>query len=889
METLQSFDSPDIDVKAWVNSCLEKALASQETSPSLKEEELTQAKESEEGLNVADPDTMPSHAGPAPLENHLSGILIRLQQESQTLNSKLEDQMAQLLGSIPRALREVDRIGRDSTALLRGVSKLDTQVTSLERAATPSATNGDSTVHLNGVVSSSVDSSTSFDASTIETLEHLHTIKTNLDQTIGVLEQSANWSRLAREVEEGFESQNLVGVAQRLSSLRASLSLLAGMPGSEQREHTLASMEERLETLIGPGLQDAIRTCLASEEEGESTENVQEAEERLQGLVKVFEKLGTTQNLCSEFASARASFLRKDWENSVASASRAQEDLGSWITRFYERFVSALEREAYRCERVFGKSLAGSVIESIAVEGLQVIGPELEGLLDSLSLASAIEIFEKTCQFADQVCRVSHQHGHHSSGTSLAESVAYPFRNLFEQYKELEHQTMTEALISRAGHISAATIRSLLGDPATITLPQAGLERCSRLSQGTLSLSFVSAVDEFWADICFKAAQVLKQMFSDINETSTESDEAWEEQTSSALSLLHEVAGFASRVKQFRDQDLRTKVSRLASEAISQQRSDAQHATDTSHLCLTHVNAKVLDTQALSALQRIIEDINFLPEHYLARSSAALSDLVQIAQTVAYETIMAPIQREWVHMGSMRVWSLHTDAQVKEFPSSEEEMISEFGSPLRYMTRVVKDLSSLVQLLEPFASKNASSDVLPDPHQLGKLERESLEELLHLEADARLTSLLKAEAEHDEQIAGGMTGDEFGDMTGDGDFDDDDEPLDQFSRRWLNVVALGASNSLILQISRISRLGDKGRQQLAADLSQLEYVISLIAAPHDAILEKLRSTLQMSTPELEQAAVEAASSGQDSPVVHIQQLVLTKVVAAASEASDSQM
>ncbi|GBG29398.1 Conserved oligomeric Golgi complex subunit 7 [Hondaea fermentalgiana] len=918
-ETLRPFEELDLDIKAWVNTCLEKAVASQEglhADGSLANKDASVAAAAPSDLATS-PDEVEPEVGagstpntsaslaqqgraPAPLESYLASVLVRLQQESQSLNSKLEDQMAQLLGSIPRALREVERIGRDSSALVRGVGKLESQVVSLERSALEASPRGPEM--------GSPSSPSAGDVTTIDTLEHLHTIKMNLDQTIGVLEQSANWSRLAREVEEGFESQNLVGVAKRLSSLRESLSLLDGMPGAEERERTLTSMEERLETLIGPGLQEAIRTCLDGEEDG-GEEKVKDAEKRLHSLVEVFETMGTLQTLCNEFASARAGFLHKDWEDSAAAAQRDGDPLSSWIQRFYERFAGALEREASRCVRVFGKIHAASAIERIAVEGLAFIRADLESYLQKSELASAIDVFEKTCAFADQVVRIAHEHGgesgsndpvasvrdggasHEASRPSaddkaLAKAVAEPFASLFGNYGALERRVLSAEFASRAGQVSANTIRSLLGDPSSTSLVQAAMERCARFSQGAKVADLLRAVDDFWFEFCTKCVQVLKQMFADPSEASSTHEGVWEEQTSSVLGLLHESAGFAARVRAFREEVLTPKMSRVAAEVLSQ-RSEVARASGGQKMAALVAEALLdNDDEAQSNLTTLAGGGDAsIRGRYMERSSAALNELIEAAQSVAFESIMAPIQLEWKNMSAMRVWALHTDAQVQSFQSTEEEMISEFGTPLRYMTRVVKHLSNLVQLLEPFASKDAPKDLLPNVYRLGSQAREALEDLLHLEAESRLVPLLKA-TESLDCADEKEPGEDGKDGVLDDDEEEEEEALDEFSRQWLNVVALGASNTLMLQIARIDRIGDKGREQLAADLGQLEYVLSLIAAPDDIVLEHFHGALQTSTSDLEQAAVAAASSGRSDVLLHVQRLLLDKIKAASQAAED---
>ncbi|CAK9020182.1 Conserved oligomeric Golgi complex subunit 7 (COG complex subunit 7) (Component of oligomeric Golgi complex 7), partial [Durusdinium trenchii] len=814
-EALEAFDGQleGFDVTRWMNDCLR---------------------------HVVDKD--------APLdEGHITGLLLRLQQESQGINTRLEERMAQVLASVPRALREVERIGRDSGALLKGLGRLDEQIQAIEqgseKAPVPTGEQSGATAEQQMQVG------------TLTTLEHLHVIKTNLDKTVRVVEKSANWNRLVREVEANFASRDLVGVAQRLGALRDSMELLSGMPDGERRGDVVTRMEQRLETLIGPGLREAITACLRSEQgadisadanggeqeasngdpEGQkgkrrssssssSVGDVREQEELLRGYVDIFEKLGRLDHLCKDFAEARSSFFVEDWEAVREQARTSGWDLAHWVVRFYERFEHALEREAARCYRVFGEQHAAQVLREVAVEGFAQVVPSFQAELGAASLDQVVDTLERTCEFVDHILRVMARGvdafpAAASVGDAFLKIATRPFAEHLESYARLELELLNTTLEQKSGRVTAATLVNLLRDPAPVQLVLDALQRSIRLSGGAKVPALLNSIDAFWADFCSRCAQVIKQTFGDTSEVHF-SKEAWEERTFSALKNMQAIGEFQERLQDFQVKQLRDKLATRCQPlvdmtdpactkdwvALSLLRASPSEAADLREIC------NVADAPAVSRFHA---------------TSKMLQQLVEVAQTTAYDTMLAPIQHEWDAAGRMKVWAIHTDAQLEAFASSEEETISEFGTPLKYMTRVVQHLSSLVQMLEPFGAERVSPALLPDMRLLGTRVRAALENQLELPSDTRLANLDRVE---------------------ESDSNEDEEDL--FSRKWLDIVARGATDRLLLQILKITVLGDKGAGQLATDLMQLEYVIDLIAAPQDPVLVDFRSLLQVPLDDL---------------------------------------
>jgi hypothetical protein len=750
------------------------------------------------------------------LDVHIAELLLRLQLTAQGINTRVEEGMARLLGSIPRALREVERLSRDSDSLQRGLGVL----------AAPLAT---------------------ADPAAVETLQHLHRIRSNVDASLAVLERTAAWERLAEEVEQGFSARDLVAVAERLGALRAGLAPLAGMPDAERRAELVPKMEQRLETLIGPGLRKAVARYLEDEyeqqppsqqglppqqqqqkrEQQDQLPPPQQQQQRLEGsaasaaslrgLVSIFSKLGRLEHLRRDFCAARASLLHDEWERSRNESLAARRPAVEWAAGCLDAAGASLEREVPRCERLFGSALqARLAVRQVASELLGKAGP---GLAAEVSLASLADLFALVCAFVDRVARATVLAEPRGEGEaevlagaldSLDAGALSPFAAALDAYRGAQGLALTQRLQQQAGGVTAQTLPAMLGDPACTALVQHAIRVCERVAGGALAAELAAAADAFWSDFLARCLRALPQSLPQAQAQPQSQPQAGSraqasDGTHAALRNLHVVAGFCERLALFKVA-MAADVARMLTGPVAEDcagRMSRRLRERSSALCSALLAGRDAGQPPAVALAQV-----------WAASAAKAEELGHAAQAAAYEAMMAPMRTEWASLSQQRVWALESEEE-----GARQELLSEFGGPLKYMTRITKHLVTLVELLEPFASPEPLRvGLVPDALRLGERERSALERALHLPVGVRAAPAVLPDAEA--------------------------LPEDLFSPPWLRVVAVGAANAVMLEALQVPRLGMRGAKQLAADVACLANVLEHIAGS-DALLADVQAALEL--------------------------------------------
>lgn len=141
--------------------------------------------------------------------------------------------------SIPRCTRtarELERVSGESEGIQRSLASLESRIGSVE-----------ANTH-----------------SSLGTLQALHRVKSRMGSVRACLREAANWSRLVREADAVFASNDVAAIARHLASMRHSVRVLAATPGHDARAGTFSQLYERLEdALRGP-----LRVAVAASDPG---------------------------------------------------------------------------------------------------------------------------------------------------------------------------------------------------------------------------------------------------------------------------------------------------------------------------------------------------------------------------------------------------------------------------------------------------------------------------------------------------------------------------------------------------------------------------------------------------------------------------------------------
>ncbi len=113
---------------------------------------------------------------------------------------------------------------------------------------------------------------------------------------------------MVRDIRSRLSEGDLAGVVEKLVVLDKSRQPLEDMPGACERAETINELKSELEKQLLPCVRAAMEKSMSSIAGGEASTYVPLSE-----LVSMYERLGQTDVLCSEYAKARTQPLHQLW------------------------------------------------------------------------------------------------------------------------------------------------------------------------------------------------------------------------------------------------------------------------------------------------------------------------------------------------------------------------------------------------------------------------------------------------------------------------------------------------------------------------------------------------------------------------------------------------
>lgn len=272
----------------------------------------------------------------------ISSVSMKLQIMSADLQDELEACMAELVATAPRASVEVRQIAR----ALDGV---EDEASGVARRA----------------------SRLLMDEA--QTLEDLEVVKKNFKEALAILVEDKKWQNLKTKNLEALEKftaqKDMSGaeeLAQSFEELAQSEKVLAHMPEAEGRKVYLNKLRDEVEAALRPRVARAV---------GASSTD-------LRDLASLYDKLGLSDSLRRDYASARPAKLHRRWFARPRQADE-EEKLRDWLADFLEDAIDLVTAE----ERAWDKSVAAMVARA-------VFAPLTSSFADRLDLTDIVDIYE---------------------------------------------------------------------------------------------------------------------------------------------------------------------------------------------------------------------------------------------------------------------------------------------------------------------------------------------------------------------------------------------------------------------------------------------------------------------------------------------------------------
>ncbi|MPC33332.1 Conserved oligomeric Golgi complex subunit 7 [Portunus trituberculatus] len=424
-------------------------------------------------------------------DQYASSLVMRLQLAIQEVNSALEETSQQVVGSLPRVLRDVESLGHEVSVLKNQMNSVRQDIEKVEHNT----------------------------AASMQTLVKLDTLKGRMVATSQALREADNWTTLSTDIEEVMESGDVEVIAEKLVGLQNCLSILTHVPDYEERAAHLEGLKVRLEALASPHIVAAF-----------TNHNLEESVM----YARLLRSLGRVSQLESYYHKCEMGQLAASWRGGVEGFHLAGPP--TWLTTFYDKVSLLTSQQVRWCGQVFEGSDSSLLLAQLVAASLASLDPPVDQVV-----AVAVKQQEQPLDFliaikasGDNFLKDLEE----SLGTAKpGQDALYQAQRMVTQavYRPLQdqitkHQEYQEAqLLSHL--ISADIVKGDMGETLRRLreycgkLPsqaEAAAERCVQLSNGWgfpgLVMALTTYIEQCTARLAQAARHVQKQKASIIDD-----------------------------------------------------------------------------------------------------------------------------------------------------------------------------------------------------------------------------------------------------------------------------------------------------------------------------------------------------------------------------------
>lgn len=570
-------------------------------------------------------------------KNALVNTMVKkLQLYVQQVNSALEDTSQQVLQSLPRIIRDSEMLHQEALLLQEKMKSIKEEIAKVEKDT------GES----------------------MATLERIDRVKTELQVAKEALHEADNWTVLATDIEEVFETHNIEQIANKLVSMQQSLSILANAADYEDRKLQLEGLKNRLEAIASPQLVQAFTS--GSVEQSRKFVYIFSAMERLPQLLKYYHKC-QKGSLCQQWRC----LVEVEQDQSVAE----------WMHSFYDTLLNNWHQQVKWCQQVVGSTTTlGEVYADVLVSldpSLNVcidaaLKQQLKPLLFLMELKTITKNFARNLQPA-----VANQIKSSDVAEKIMKGIYVPYIPYVSKYENYEEAHLLQQLaamkVSREDLMD--TVQGLGQSIAsTISTANEALKRCLQFTEGCGFCGLIKALQAYFHSYLDQYSSALRQL--DLRKGEKEDWNMFQ----MCLTLLQTAGELLGEVKRFDSELMQSLLDAYRKPKVS---TIAEFAP----LLLTAAKKEELD--------RLIADVQSGSETALLESVImALEKLCRDVHFTTYQVIFAPVSVQLET--AQNTWASDTKSQaVTDLPDYS-------FAPQEYITQIGEYLMTLPQHLEPF-------------------------------------------------------------------------------------------------------------------------------------------------------------------------------------------
>ncbi|XP_064095450.1 conserved oligomeric Golgi complex subunit 7-like [Macrobrachium nipponense] len=577
-------------------------------------------------------------------DQYASSLVMRLQLAIQEVNNALEETSQQVVGSLPRVLRDIESLGHEVAVLKNQMNSVRQDIEKVEQNT----------------------------AASMQTLVKLDTVKGRIVASSQALREADNWSTLTTDIEEVMDSGDIDAIAGKLVALQNCLGILTHAPDYEERVAHLESLKVRLEAQASPHIVAAFQQ-----------HNLDESMK----YARMLKSLGRVSELESYYHKCEIGQLGIIWRGGFEGSQLSGPP--AWLESFYDKLGALISQQLRWCGQVFEGSdpnfllsqLAASTLSTLDPPIMQVIAASAKQQEEPLAFLIKVKVagdnflrdFESTVGTAK-----AGQVEFSQSQRIVTQAVYSPLQEQVAKYQEYEEALLLSHLISAdiVKHDLAETLHGLREYCSKLSnQADAAAGRCLQLTNGwsfpDLTGALVIYLEQFTSRLAQTARYVEKQKASITDD--------WTVFTT-CLNLIQAAGELVMAVDSI-EHSLATIFTNAASKFVWEA---ATPFSVTPDLLLSRERVQVLK----KLVTKVVDEDGRLLESSLTQAQ----EQCQCSVEAALHTIMNPVSTQLAAVPDLPAWNSRQGATAH---------LSFSFSPQEYITQIGQYLMTLPQHLEP--------------------------------------------------------------------------------------------------------------------------------------------------------------------------------------------
>ncbi|KAJ8667096.1 hypothetical protein QAD02_008758, partial [Eretmocerus hayati] len=591
------------------------------------------------------------------IEEYLSSTLTKLQLYIQQVNASLEETSQNVVANMPKVLRDTQLLQQEALALKEKMKTVKVELENVEKDT----------------------------RSSIQVLEKFDKMKTELES----LKEADNWTALANDVEDVFESGEVEKIADKLFSMQKSLSMLANAPDYEDKKLQLEGLKNRLEAIASPKLVQAFTTASL---------------EQSKLYVDIFMKMDRLPQLLKYYHNCQRASLALEWRKIIEFAQ--DENVSYWLRAYYDKLLSSWNEQVKWCSQVFSSSCTRNLVDLFAdlLSTLEPGVPEcIEAALkqqsNAVKLSLLMELKQSSRQFATSLNSAVDSASSSIPSTDrptndemlkLARAIYLPYQNYVSKYGIYEASHLGQQLNSlELVHDDLSDSINALGlsVPKIIGWSNEANQRCKLFSEGCAYPGLVKAFNTLFNNYQEKFRIGMKQL----NKRKVKHED-WN-LFQMCLTLMQTTGEFLRLIEDFEES--------LTNDIISSYAKLQSSETSPFH----QYKNLLLSPAAQTELQDFVTTVQKGDKSILDPTMKSIQKLCSDLHRSTYEVIFAPIFTHLLLVRKASAWSSNS----KQISSISSDLPDYSFAPQEYITQVGQYLMTLPQHLEPFLLRDNPS------------------------------------------------------------------------------------------------------------------------------------------------------------------------------------